>query len=298
MESENMENLLFILLFTLPIFIPLGFFAFIRFRLSQKGRLPIDYKRMQRVPGFSLIVELKSLQFDMGSFSGLAVAVGMLPFAQAGIFQLFGKIYSTPYFAVMVFITTSTQVYLIYRIIKSFKKLQYVRLGLEAEWAVAGELNQINDPNVTVFHDLQGDNFNIDHVVTSPNGILVIETKGRRKPNKGERNKSFQVEAIENTLHFPHYVDNKTIPQAQRQTKWLKEYLSNAAGESSLVISAIVVVPGWYVTMKTKPEVLTWPLKNLSQNYRNGLKQRLSPEQLQRVNHQLETLSLRNTDLF
>ncbi len=293
-----MENLLFFLLFTLPIFIPLSFFAFIRFRLSQKGRLPIDYKKMRRVPGFSLIVELKSLQFDMGSFLGLAVAVGMLPFAQAGIFELFGKTYYSPYFAIIVFITTSIQMYLVYRIIKSFKKLQYVRLGLEAEWAVAGELNQIKDPNVTTFHDLQGDNFNIDHVVTSPHGILLIETKGRRKPNNGERNKSFQVEVIGNTLHFPHYVDNNTIPQALRQTQWLKEYLNKAAGESSLVISAIVVVPGWYVTMKTKPDVLTWPLKNLSQNYRNGLKQRLSPEQLQRVNHQLETLSLRNTDLF
>ena len=39
-----------------------------------------------------------------------------------------------------------------------------------------------------VFHDVPADNFNIDHVVVSGQGIFAVETKGFTKPKRGGGN--------------------------------------------------------------------------------------------------------------
>lgn len=290
-----MENILFLLLCTVPIIIPAGLFSLIQYRLSSKSRLPIDYGQSLRIPGFSLLTELKSLQFDVIAYVGLSATVTLIPFAQMGVYALFNREYKP-----LIFTTTITLLILgwfVVKIAKNFKRLQSIRLGLEAEWAVASELGQIREPNVSVFHDVQGDNFNIDHVVTSPNGIIAIETKGRRKPNSAAKEKSYRVTLKNDSLHFPHFTDKDTIRQAQRQSKWLKEKLLTATGEQNNV-TPVVVIPGWFIEHKTKPSVLIWPLKKLRDNYRYGLKQNITMEQLQRVNHQLTILCQRNSDEF
>lgn len=279
-----MENLFFIVICCFPIFLTLGFFSFLHHSIRKKSRYPITISKIQRVPGFSLLVELKELQYDIGMRIGLSVAVGLIPFAQVGVYTLFGKPTVTIYpAAVIVFLL---MVWLLIKITRNYRSLQNIRLGLEAEWAVAEELSHIREPDVAVFHDIQAGNFNIDHVVTSPSGIIAVETKGRRKPNNSERDKSYRVELNGNNLIFPNYTDTKSVPQALRQAKWLSEYLANSAGER-FTVTPTVVIPGWFVEIKTKPTVLAWPLNKLRSNYRHGMKQRLTPEQLKRVNHQL-----------
>ena len=290
-----MENILFLLLCTAPIIIPAGLFPLIQYRLSSKSRLPIDYAQYLRIPGFSLLTELKSLQFDVIAYVGLSVTLTLIPFAQMGMYALFNREYKPLIFTAAI--TLLIVGWLVVKIAKNFKRLQSIRLGLEAEWAVASELGQIREPNVTVFHDVQGDNFNIDHVITSPNGIIAIETKGRRKPNSSSKEKSYRVTLKNDSLHFPHLTDTNTIPQAQRQAKWLRETLLSATGEQNNV-TPVVVIPGWFIEHKTKPSVLIWPLKKLRENYRYGMKQNIAAEQLQRVNHQLSILCQRNSDKF
>ncbi len=290
-----METLIFLLLCTFPVAITAGIFPLIQYRLRNRSRLPIEYAKSLRIPGFSLLVDLKSRQLNIAAYLGLCTTVSLIPFAQMGVFALFDKAFQSLLFTAPI--TFLIAGWLLVKIIKNFRQLQSIRLGLEAEWAVASELGQIKDPNVSVFHDVQGSNFNIDHVITSPKGIIAIETKGRRKPNSSARDKSYRVVLDNNSLLFPHYTDTDSIPQAQRQAKWLRETLISATGESHNVTSA-VIVPGWFIEYRTKPCVLIWPLKRLRENYRYGMKQGLSPEQLLRVNYQLSVLCQRHSDEF
>ena len=290
-----METLIFLLLCTFPVAITAGIFPLIQYRLRNRSRLPIEYAKSLRIPGFSLLVDLKSRQLNIAAYLGLCTTVSLIPFAQMGVFALFNKAFQSLLFTAPI--TFLIAGWLLVKIIKNFRQLQSIRLGLEAEWAVASELGQIKDPNVSVFHDVQGSNFNIDHVITSPKGIIAIETKGRRKPNSAAKEKSYRVTLKNDSLHFPHFTDKDTIRQAQRQSKWLKEKLLTATGEQKNV-TPVVVIPGWFIEHKTKPSVLIWPLKKLRDNYRYGLKQNITMEQLQRVNHQLTILCQRNSDEF
>lgn len=290
-----MENVFFLLLCVIPIFAFAGFFILIRNRISKKSRLPFDITKSLRVPGYSILVDLKSHQVDIGAYLGLSVFIAIIPFAQAGIYTLFDK--PIKFLPSVIILMLIGEALLFRKAILSFKIIQNQRLGLEAEWAVAGELSQIKEPGVTVFHDVQCDNFNIDHVVTSPHGILAIETKGRRKPNNPNNQQTFKVELKGDKLIFPHYIDTSIVKQALRQAKWLKQLLDSSTGDAFNVVPA-VVIPGWFVEMKSKPEILAWPLKKLRENYRHGMKQSLDPQQLKRVNHQLAILCQRDSDEF
>lgn len=60
-------------------------------------------------------------------------------------------------------------------------------LGLLGEQVVGQVLDSLSSDSVRVFHDLQIRDpkrkpRNIDHVVLTPAGVFVIETKTRRKP--------------------------------------------------------------------------------------------------------------------
>ena len=287
-----MENLLFILLCFAPIFVGLAPLALLRYHLTKKSRAPFDVAKTLRIPGFTLLEKIKSLQMDLSTNLVLCVIVAMLPFVQIGVYSLFDKEIET--FWPLAVIYLGVGISLLWKISKQFRQLQHVRLGLEAEWAVATELAHIKEPSITVFHDVICEKFNIDHVITSPYGILAIETKGRRKPNKSKQQDTHKVRLIREELHFPNYVDQNSVPQALRQAKWLKEQLASSTGERFNVTPALVI-PGWFVEMKSKPAVIAWPLKKLRDNYRHAMKQTITPEQLSRVNHQLSLLCERKS---
>jgi len=61
---------------------------------------------------------------------------------------------------------------------KTGDKLDRLRAGFDAALAVGQELDRLMREGAWVYHDVLGDNFNIDHVVVSPRGIFAIETKG------------------------------------------------------------------------------------------------------------------------
>lgn len=290
-----MENLVFLLLCFIPILIALAPLALLRYHLKKKSRAPFDIAKTLRVPGFTLLKEIKSLQFDLSTNFILCIIVTILPFAQIGVYSLFDKEINALWPLVVIYVGIGVS--LVWKILKQFNQLQHLRLGLEAEWAVATELAHIKEPSITVFHDVQCDNFNIDHVVTSPNGVLAIETKGRRKPNKFKQQETHKVKLVNDALHFPNHIDKESVPQAIRQAKWLKELLGSSTGEP-LNVAPALIIPGWYVEMRSKPAVLAWPLKKLRDNYRYAMKQSITPEQLTRVNHQLSLLCERKSTDF
>jgi hypothetical protein len=84
--------------------------------------------------------------------------------------------------------------YTAYKVITVRKRYRSLQLGYEGEKAVGQYLEGLRAQGCRVFHDVIGDNFNIDHIVVSTKGIFVIETKTYNKPIKGEAIATFDGE--------------------------------------------------------------------------------------------------------
>jgi len=89
------------------------------------------------------------------------------------------------------------------------KDLKLVKLRKKYREARAGELAtaQLLEPVIAgggrVFHDMQADGFNIDHVAVAPGGIFAVETKHRLKPAAGLGKENSTVRFNGQALHFP-----------------------------------------------------------------------------------------------
>jgi hypothetical protein len=81
--------------------------------------------------------------------------------------------------------------YAAYQFVTLRKRLKALKLGLEGEKAVGQYLEDLRSQGCRVFHDIVGNGFNIDHVVVSPHGIFVIETKTYSKPRRREARVEF-----------------------------------------------------------------------------------------------------------
>lgn len=133
--------------------------------------------------------------------------------------------------------------YSIPKLIKFRKKVKNMRLGLDGEKAVGQELEKLRAQGCMVFHDIVGDNFNIDHVVVSDKGIFLIETKTYSKPNTVKP----RVRYTKSQLIVDGLGDmSKIITQVQASSTWLKRMLEESTGKPFL-IKPVVLFPGWYV---------------------------------------------------
>jgi len=137
------------------------------------------------------------------------------------------------------------------RVYKTVKRLRYLKLGYACELAVGQELEQLvrprNDP-YRIYHDIPFDGFNIDHLIVSPNGVFVVETKGRSKPIH-EGSKQFKVRLENNALHFPNHVETEPLDQVRRNVAPVHKWLASATG-SEVPVAGILVLPGWFIERK------------------------------------------------
>ena len=120
------------------------------------------------------------------------------------------------------------------------------REGLAAERMTAQELNRLIGDGCQVLHDVPGDKFNLDHVVVSPRGVIMIETKSFKKPPKGKDDSHFKVQYDGKGLLFPGWATTEPITQARHQARWLARYLRTAIDREIPVVPA-VALPGWWI---------------------------------------------------
>lgn len=105
------------------------------------------------------------------------------------------------------------------------------REGLAAERMTAQELNRLIGSGCQVLHDVPGDGFNLDHVVISPRGVFMVETKSFRKPPKAVDDRHYKVQYDGKALLFPDWRSVKPIDQARKQAQWLARYLRTATNQ-------------------------------------------------------------------
>ncbi|MEQ9617583.1 MAG: nuclease-related domain-containing protein [Deltaproteobacteria bacterium] len=139
--------------------------------------------------------------------------------------------------------------YSIYKYRKTKKELEALKLGRDGEKEVAAELENLKEIGCSIFHDIVGSGFNLDHVIISEKGIFVVETKTRSKPVKGNPKIIYDGSVI---TADGHILNPDPVAQVNAGAGWLKNVLKESTGKYFSVKSA-VVFPGWFVENKVPP---------------------------------------------
>jgi hypothetical protein len=257
-----------------------------RARARRKTPLVDD---LLRAPGHTLREQLDDVTIDL---QWDVFALAAIPLLTLAVFLAQGHLRSdlravmhlAPLTAIVVLAFIGLMVRKMWR---AGERLDKLRAGLDAELAAGQELDQLMREGAVVFHDVPANDFNIDHVVVSREGVFAIETKGFTKPNGGRGKTNATVEFDGSILRFPTWVAKAPLEQAQRQAHWLATWLTRAIGAQIRVLP-VLALPGWYVKRTGRGEVRVFSGGELKGLLKARGAQALSAQDVQRVAHQLE----------
>ncbi|MFZ5905025.1 MAG: nuclease-related domain-containing protein [Chloroflexota bacterium] len=158
-----------------------------------------------------------------------------------------------PWFITIVFV--AIVVWAIIRMTRAIKEIGKLRMARDGEKLVGEGLQELIKQGATVFHDIQGEKFNIDHVVVSQHGIFLVETKTYSKPLKKEA----VITHDESNIYVDGFpVERNPIDQVNALSNWLGELLQKSTG-NKFYIKPVILFPGWY-TEKVKGGEEIWIL--------------------------------------
>lgn len=172
------------------------------------------------------------------------------------------------------------------------------RLGLLGEQVVGQILDRLSSDSIRVFHDLEINEpgrktWNIDHVVLTPAGIYAIETKTRRKPRvialDGQQGHKVVFDGSQLLFPAPMKADRFGVDQAQRNATWLSDKLTALNG-TSIPVTPVLVLPGWWIDAKGKGSVTVLNPKGLPK-FLTSRQPLLSDDRFRAINAQLEERS-------
>jgi hypothetical protein len=220
---------------------------------QETTKSPIKDKPL-RYAGESLDKEIDELMSEeVGAF--LAVAFCFIAIAAYEWWKSYFNVPPMP--KVMTFVAVFAVLFIIFKITKLRKQVKAIRLGRDGERIVGEYLDGLREDGHRVFHDLLGDNFNLDHVIVSTKGIFVIETKTYSKPVKGDAKIQYDGEKI---IVAGRNATKDPITQVTAASKWLKNILKESTGKEYM-IKPVVVFPGWFVeTNKSVGQSNVWVL--------------------------------------
>lgn len=130
-----------------------------------------------------------------------------------------------------------------YKIRNISREVKNLKLGRDGERIVGESLDLMRTKGYKIFHDIIGENFNIDHVIISAKGIFLIETKTFKKPTKKDARIYFNGKDITVGGEKPN---THPLTQISASAKWLKNMLKETTGKE-FPIKPVVVFPGWFV---------------------------------------------------
>lgn len=160
------------------------------------------------------------------------------------------------------------------------------RLGALGEHVVARELDQLMREGYRVYHDVQFDGWNIDHVVIGPKGVFAVETKTWRKPPKGSKLQAKVVFDGQGLVRPGQKSDTRAIDQARRNARSLEGWIAKAAAEEIQIVP-VVALPGWALEIERYGDVAVFSATNMGEPMIGRGKENLTPQQVQRITFQL-----------
>lgn len=259
-------------------------------RVRAERRSPIA-RDLLRGPGHSLNEQLTELNGDVVFDLMLLMVVPLMTlalFLAQGAWR--GGIATMWHLApIYGFGAVGAIFYSVCKLVRSGEKLDRLKAGFDAELAVGQELDQLMRQGAFVFHDVPAENFNIDHVVISTRGVFAVETKGYTKAKDPQgRGPADQTVACDGkSLRFPTWTTSKPLEQAERQAKWLAQWLTSAVG-SAIQVQPVLALPGWFVELKGRGSVRVFNGKQLAGLLESRGVKGLAPQDVQRVAHQVE----------
>jgi hypothetical protein len=215
-------------------------------RRRARGRSPIGIDLL-RTPGHTVREQLdeatSDLVWDVLLLSVIPVLILAMLLAQGHVTGLQAMLRIAPVFLIgaLVFIAA-----VIRKMVKAGERIDNLRAGFDAELAVGQELDKLMLSGARVFHDFPAENFNIDHVVISAQGVFAVETKGYTKPGNLMGREGATVVLDDQALRFPHWTTNEPLEQATRQAKWLSKWMASSVGKP-IFVTPVLALPGWYV---------------------------------------------------
>lgn len=148
--------------------------------------------------------------------------------------------------------------YAIFVIARAKPQLAALKQARDGEKFVGQYLERLRKDGFHVFHDLIGNDFNVDHVLVGPAGIFTVETKTYSKPARGNPKITFDGE---NILVNGFRPDRDPVTQARAQATWLKNLVLESTGRK-VAVRSVVLFPGWWIDptpASLKPDV--WVLE-------------------------------------
>jgi len=171
-------------------------------------------------------------------------------------------------------------------------------LGYLGEREVAEHLEPLLARGYRVFHDMPaegaGKKFNLDHVVVGPTGVALIETKTRRKGRARPGFKDHVVVYDGKQLIWPWGEDRHGLQQAKAEADWLCKWI-NQRTALSVTVKPILALPGWWVEMKARGDVIVVNSKSIAGAVEGKGPAQLTADQIDLIARQLD-LACRDVD--
>lgn len=210
-----------IAVFVVGIVLPIHVLSWLRERRRRGRRSPLTSKLL-RGPGSTLTGELDKTWEDIDAHAAAMLMFPMLVFSIHLSMSYIGGEPETGFRIVLsVLVGVFGVTYLAWRLFTLGTVRYQLQCGLEAETAVAQELDQLMRQGAIVFHDFPAEEFNIDHVVITRGGVFAVETKSRLKPDRGGGAEEAKVTLESDALRFPDWLEKSMLEQARWQAKWL-----------------------------------------------------------------------------
>ena len=197
---------------------------------------------MLRPPGYSLRKKVDDLWIDFyANFTAIIIIVVFWINSLLNSKSIWAALLSSTVYVVAL-------VFLFRRSLKLLRVLQRNLLGLSGEEYVGQELNRLMLKGARVFHDFQYKYGNIDHLIVAPGGIIVVETKAYRKPQKhsGADSALANVEYDGSSLKFPRFTSKQPVDQASSHAKHISSLVREQC-DADFPVTAVVCLPGWFV---------------------------------------------------
>jgi hypothetical protein len=193
-----------------------------------------------RLAGQSLDEEIRRLNEDFLSYWGSVVALLVV----LAIYEWIKWYRSEPPHPIFATVIAVIAIFAVaWKFFRFRAQIRSLIIGREGERFVGQYLEELREKGYKVFHDLVGENFNVDHVIIGPSGVFSIETKTLSKPVNREASITYSNGKLK--------VDGRVferdpIEQVRAGARWIKQILKESTGKEFRV-HPVVLFPGWFI---------------------------------------------------
>ena len=205
---------------------------------------PIKAKTLRHY-GQSIDERIDTLLYDNALFYAM-VSIMIIVMAGREWWVYYKDLPPSPKF--LTFVALVTVVISSVKIRKVLKEVRLLKQGREGERAVGQYLELFREKRCKIFHDIVGENFNLDHVIISDKGIFLIETKTYSKPEAKKPTILYDGDSI---IIDGFNDKDKILNQARAASNWLNNLIQSTTGHTHSV-KPVVVFPGWFIEPNQK----------------------------------------------